>query len=304
MVMLHPVEFAMTYDCLNLNPQKIQILKDLFAYGASRWEYKTFTDAAATITADVTPTGMPSGVPTGAPSMSFSPSLVPSFTFRPSSAFEHPNPVVSFRLDDVQALWCEDITETVIDFFLSENVPINVGLFGQNLDVSSWTQTYLRGLVGNPLVEMLSNGYRDASYVGKTFQWQFDDIWNSMEMIEGVTTAVPNSFIPPNNKFDENTPWAAKANDLTIFSAVCRWSLSVPNTTEYCPGNVDVVSPDLYQSGVFMLPAGAVLGGQDYWTDFSLDANLADAIKWIEHQICKFLMRLVQRDLPVIYMSC
>jgi hypothetical protein len=45
------------------------------------------------------------------------------------------------------------------------------------------------------------------------------------------------------------------------------------------------VAPDIVRNGVYMLPAGAVLGGKAYWEDSSLDASLAEAIKWIELQI-------------------
>ena len=34
-----------------------------------------------------------------------------------------------------------------------------------------------------------------------------------------------------------------------------------------------------------MLPTGAVLGGEAYWTDYTQPANTAEAIGWIERQI-------------------
>ena len=39
-------------------------------------------------------------------------------------------PTVSFRLDDVQAWWCEEIVKDVVDEFLAQGVPINLGLIG------------------------------------------------------------------------------------------------------------------------------------------------------------------------------
>jgi hypothetical protein len=39
-------------------------------------------------------------------------------------------PTVSFRLDDVQAWWCEDIVKDIVDEFLSLGVPLNLGLIG------------------------------------------------------------------------------------------------------------------------------------------------------------------------------
>ena len=45
------------------------------------------------------------------------------------------------------------------------------------------------------------------------------------------------------------------------------------------------MAPDIDYNGVDMLPAGAVLGDEDYWTDFSRPADSALAIEWIERQI-------------------
>lgn len=45
------------------------------------------------------------------------------------------------------------------------------------------------------------------------------------------------------------------------------------------------MAPNIDYNGVDMLPAGAVLGDEDYWTDFSRPANTALAIEWIERQI-------------------
>ena len=39
-------------------------------------------------------------------------------------------PTVSFRLDDVQAWWCEDIVKNIVDEFLFLGVPLNLGLIG------------------------------------------------------------------------------------------------------------------------------------------------------------------------------
>ena len=74
-------------------------------------------------------------------------------------------------------------------------------------------------------------------------------------------------------------------NGMNVFSAECVWSLDTPNTIEYCKDDVNVVAPHIVKKGVFMLPAGAVLGGVDYWEDFLLNASLAEAIDWIEAQI-------------------
>ena len=290
MVMLHPVEFAMTNNCVNLNNEKIQILRDLFAYGRTRWDFMTFTNAGAAITSSTLPEA-PSLLPSSAPSLlpsiapSLLPSSAPSVSAKPTTYLEKVKPVVSFRLDDVQAYWCEDISRTVIDFFISENIPINVGIIGENLHLSDPMNSYLRNLASNPLIEMSSHSYYHDSFEGQPYSWQYDDIELNNLLITTVVRGQPNSFIPPLNEFDNNTMAAAKANGLNVFSAECTWSLTEPNTRVECKDINNVVAPDIIRDEVYMMPAGAVLGGSDYWNDYLLEASLEDAVNWIELQI-------------------
>ena len=304
------------------------MLKDLFVYGRSRWQFKTFTDSAAIITSAVTPTsvpsptptysptilstgrpsGLPSGEPTshpsGAPSVppstqpSVSPSSVPtlsalptsapSVSLRPTTYLDNSKPVVSFRLDGVQAYWCESISQSVIDIFLSEGVPLNVGVIGRNLDTSVSIGSYLKGIADNSLVELSSNSFKYQSFEGKNLSWQSSDMEMNNEMIDTVTSVATSSFIPPMNEFDNVTVLAAKQNGLGVFSAECTWSLSVPHTPTSCDDSSRVVAPHIQSDiGVYMLPAGAVLGGLDYWQDFSLNASVEEASEWIELQIGK-----------------
>ena len=46
------------------------MLKDLFVYGRSRWQFKTFTDSVAILTKEINPTASPSKLPTIVPSSS------------------------------------------------------------------------------------------------------------------------------------------------------------------------------------------------------------------------------------------
>jgi peptidoglycan/xylan/chitin deacetylase (PgdA/CDA1 family) len=192
---------------------------------------------------------------------------------------------VSFRLDDVQAWWCIDIQRTVIDLFLAESIPVNLGIIGKNMNESTHVSSYLLGLAGNPLVEMASHSFWHESFEGQSYAWQHDDMDANNNMISSVTTETPRAFIPPRNEFDDNTVLAATASGMHVFSGECTWSLLVPNKTSECKNISNVVAPDIVRDGVHMLPTGAVLGGIDYWTDFLLNASLAEAIHWVELQI-------------------
>ena len=201
--------------------------------------------------------------------------------------------MVSFRLDDVQAFWCADIQETVIDLFLAESVPVNLGIIGEFMDTSEPVSSYLNELAGNPLVEMSSHSFIHESFEGKSYSWQHDDMEANNDMITAVTTEMSNAFIPPRNEFDNHTLLAAKANGMRVFSAECTWSLTVPNTPSECKNISNVVAPHIEREGLYMLPTGAVLGGIGYWTDFLLNASLAEAIHWVELQIGECLCFVV-----------
>ena len=87
MVMLHPVEFANSYACNSLDNAKINVLRDLFAFGRTKWQFETFSAAAAEITAEITPTGFPSEAPTATPTEpSALPSVVPTISSAPTSS--------------------------------------------------------------------------------------------------------------------------------------------------------------------------------------------------------------------------
>ena len=201
------------------------------------------------------------------------------------SASSRALPIVSFRLDEVQPFWCENITQTVIDVFLEEGVPLNVGIVGEDLDYGVTVDTYLNSLAGNSLIEMASNSFRFLTYKGKNYTWQHDDMETNNAMILEVTTEEPYSLIPPLNKFDSNTTLAARANGMRVLSAECSWSLTEDNTVRACKDESNVVAPDIVRDDMYMLPAGAVLGGEEYWNNFVMNASLSDAINWIELQI-------------------
>lgn len=185
-------------------------------------------------------------------------------------------PIVSFRLDDVQAWWCKDVAEFVIDTFIEENVPVNIGVIGVDLDKSSMG-TFLAGISSSPFVEIESKSYQNIPYGGKSVSWQEADLKSANDMITGVTSKFPLGFIPPGNEYDESTATAMLASGISTLSAQC--------TAQYCTMGSDVVAPNLTWNGLTMLPAGAVMGNVSYWRDGTQSTTLAAAIASVESQI-------------------
>lgn len=271
-VMLRPVEFSIdTGSCLVLNPSKVGVLRDLIAYGKTRYEFKTFANAKLALTGEPE---IESTLP---------PTLV-THTPPPTPPLSNRKPVVSFRLDDVQAWWCRDITETVINIFLEEGVAINLGVIGIYLDESP-IRSYLHGLVNNPLVEFVSHSFYHLSFGGRNLSWQENDLHRASIMVNEVTGKFPHAFIPPNNDYDDMTVAAMLENGISFMSAEC--------TSRFCLAGNDVVAPDLQWNGITMLPAGAMLGDTRYWNDYSRPGNLTAAIHWVEGQVGKWFICVI-----------
>lgn len=97
------------------------------------------------------------------------------------------------------------------------------------------------------------------------------------------------TFIPPRNEFDDHTVMALRNNsDFHILSGQCNW---YPGTTrfEFCKStslmNLNVVAPDIKVNGLYVLPAGAVLGDRAYWNNYLLPASVENATAWLDSQI-------------------
>mmetsp|Transcript_941 Transcript_941/g.2035 ORF Transcript_941/g.2035 Transcript_941/m.2035 type:complete len:1562 (+) Transcript_941:110-4795(+) len=248
-----------------------------------------------TVPPTATPTAMPTKTPTAVPTVS--PTLKPTATYAPSLAptnDECRNPGVVIRLDNVEAYWCNEIVVELVEEVLALGVPISLGVIGgdgEMLSSDTYISSYLNSWATNPLVEITSSSSTYTSYAGQPLSWQLEDLQDANEEIikaasnSTFTAAQPCSFVPPNGDFDGNTLTALQAENMDVLSSYCIWDPANPGTTIWCPSGDHLVAPNIFSSGVAMLPAGAVLGNADYWEDNSGPADLFSAVSWIEAQI-------------------
>eukprot|EP00602_Paraphysomonas_sp_CaronLab_P002858 CAMPEP_0185029044 /NCGR_PEP_ID=MMETSP1103-20130426/15118_1 /TAXON_ID=36769 /ORGANISM="Paraphysomonas bandaiensis, Strain Caron Lab Isolate" /LENGTH=301 /DNA_ID=CAMNT_0027563653 /DNA_START=46 /DNA_END=948 /DNA_ORIENTATION=+ len=195
-------------------------------------------------------------------------------------------PAVVIRLDDVLTFWCEEMSKAAIEATISMDVPISMGVIGVDLDKHQSFASYLRKVAENDLVEVLSHSYSHDVYAGSTLEWQENDLNDAQDIIEDVTRQSPVTFIPPTNVYDSNTLKALREHEtIRVMSAQCSWSRTEPGETVVCGDGSDVVAPNITYDGLYMLPAGAVLGDTGYWNNYLLPANASIAADWIEAQI-------------------
>lgn len=197
-------------------------------------------------------------------------------------------PVVMLRIDDVAVRSCEAMSTAVIDAVLAKNTPINVGVIASDLDKTTHSDfaDYIKSISDNSLAEIVSHSYSHQTYTDNDLNWQIDDMNSAQDVLSGVTGVLPTAFIPPLNTFDSDTLEAMlDVDSLKVFSAECIWNQDIFGQVTSCPAPGAVTAPNILTGGNYHLPAGAVLGGLDYWDNKIQPGNLSEAIKWIDTQI-------------------
>lgn len=197
-------------------------------------------------------------------------------------------PRVMLRLDDVAVRSCQDMARAVVSSVLAKNTPLTMSVIAKDFENELYSQEaeYLRAVAGSALVEVASHSYSHTTYSENSLQWQKEDLSRAQSVLRGVTGALPASFTPPQSSFDSNTLQAVHEDYwLRIFSAKCVWNKNTPGSVINCASPGAVVAPEVYREGSYQLPAGAVLGGDSYWSNKVQPGNLSAAIEWIESQI-------------------
>jgi peptidoglycan/xylan/chitin deacetylase (PgdA/CDA1 family) len=311
---LKPIEFALDKrSCISMDEDKKKVLKDLLTYGKDQWDFSTFSrgcaaasqppgpscptppprphvTAAPSVTSDATdsPTWSPVAAVTSSPSHT----PIAAATRSPTLTDCNPDPVVMFRLDNVKAFWCTDLAISIVKEFTNASMPLNVGIIGKNGHYECSDDVVLTNAISSwqteSTVEIVSNSYEFMYFDGETLAWQSEDLAKAQaEIMELANGYCPISFIPPYGSFDANTIKAMKENNLDVMSSYCIWDLHNPGTISWCPSGSHFVAPHINNDGVYMLPAGAVLGDADYWEDNSLPADFHSALAWVKEQVAR-----------------
>ncbi len=175
---------------------------------------------------------------------------------------------VSFRFDDVQDHWLNDVQIGVFDVFENRNIPLTIGVIGDRIGNDVKIISYINSSIYDDSFEIANHGWQheDFSKYNKTHQSLLIQKTNEkIQDLFGITTSV---FIPPFNSFNEITKEAMLDNGITHFSSEFDFS-----TPPY-----PLVDAQLYN-----FPEGAVTG--------ELTAN-KDFIIGISHKLT--LSKIIQ----------
>ena len=170
--------------------------------------------------------------------------IIPSATKKPEIKKLSCN-CVSFRFDDVQDHWLNDVQIEVLEVFENKNSPITIGVIGDRIGNDEKIISYIDASTSNGSLEIANHGWQheDFSQFNKTHQTSL--IQKTNEKIQDLFGVKPSVFIPPFNSFNENTMDAMLGNGITHFSS--EFDFSTPP--------FPLVDAQLYN-----FPEGAVTG--------------------------------------------
>ncbi len=128
---------------------------------------------------------------------------------------------VAFRLNDVQDYWLNEVQINIMDIFMKNNVPLTIGIiadsFGNDQKIVTYVQENLK--MNNVNLEIASKGIGLTTYTEFDKDEQNENLKKSLDLIESSTGIRPQVFIPPQNKFNEETFSILQENNITHISS-------------------------------------------------------------------------------------
>ena len=139
---------------------------------------------------------------------------------------------VAFRLDDVTDSKPGYLQFVVIDFFIERDIPLTIGIIGNQFGADQYTIDFLKNHLDNSTknLEIANHGWNHENFKSFSLEEQDALIEKTNSRIFEKLGIMPEVFIPPYNEFDRNTLTALEKNHITHMSSII--SLDEPSVTE------------------------------------------------------------------------
>ncbi len=126
---------------------------------------------------------------------------------------------ISFRLDDIQDYWLADTQIELINLFEEKDIPLSLGVIGGLIGADKKILTILKNNIENNNVEIVSHSWNNDVLTSVDNETQEKYIVNTNKRIFELFGVTPTSFIPPENKYNEETIKILKSNGFTHLSS-------------------------------------------------------------------------------------
>jgi len=112
---------------------------------------------------------------------------------------------IAFRFDDVQDYWLNKVQKEYINVFTEESVPVTLGIITDSFGNDPIITDAVKELLKNNLIEVANHGIGNLPLTDFTKQEQEELIQKSIDNIRKILNTDSSVFIPPQNKFNNDT---------------------------------------------------------------------------------------------------
>ncbi|MGY5149175.1 MAG: polysaccharide deacetylase family protein [Candidatus Nitrosopumilus sp. bin_68KS] len=128
---------------------------------------------------------------------------------------------VAFRLDDVQDYWLNNVQMSIMETFIENKTPLTIGIianaFGNDQKITGFIENATKNKASYLEIATRGIGLNPFTSYGKIEQ--SENLKESLDIIESILDIRPQVFLPPNNKFNDDTFTILKENNITHISS-------------------------------------------------------------------------------------
>src|SRR3989338_4192180 len=126
---------------------------------------------------------------------------------------------VALRLDDVQDYWLNDVQIAYVNTFVEKNIPLTVAIIADSFGNDQKITNVIKDAASKNKLEIASQGVGNAPFTDFSKEAQDNLLKQSIVEIADSTGARPQIFVPPQNKYDDNTKQVLIENKFTHLSS-------------------------------------------------------------------------------------
>ena len=125
---------------------------------------------------------------------------------------------VAFRFDDVQDYWLNDVQIQTMDVFQKQDLPLTLGIIADSFGNDLKLLEFVKQGIGNNF-KIANHGVGNIAFTEFSFEEQDSRIKDSSQRIKNTLNVDSKIFIPPQNRFNEDTKQSLLDNGFTYISS-------------------------------------------------------------------------------------
>jgi peptidoglycan/xylan/chitin deacetylase (PgdA/CDA1 family) len=126
---------------------------------------------------------------------------------------------VAFRFDNVQDYWLNDVQIGYVNTFVEKNIPLTVAIMADSFGNDQKITNVIKDATNKNKLEIASHGVGNAPFTDFPKEKQGDLLKQSIVEILDSVGVRPQIFVPPQNKYNDDTKQALVENKFTHLSS-------------------------------------------------------------------------------------